>query len=118
MESNEYQVLAERTLIDRPDFEITDEQVMLVWNAMGLAGEAGEIAELAKKQIFHQQGVDVEKWKNELGDVLWYLSAICSKLGLKLGDVMEQNVQKLQARFPDGWDPSRSHDRFKRGRAK
>jgi NTP pyrophosphatase (non-canonical NTP hydrolase) len=108
MKANEYQALAERTLIASPDFQITPDQVMLVWNAIGLAGEAGEVAELAKKQIFHQQGLDVEKWKKELGDVLWYVAACCTRLGLSLEDVMQHNVDKLRARYPKGYTPQRS----------
>ena len=108
MTANDYQKLAGRTLIDSPDFDITDFDVMLAWNAIGLAGEAGEVAELAKKQIFHQQGLDVEAWKKELGDVLWYVAACCTKLDLTMEEVMQHNVDKLLARFPDGYTPERT----------
>ena len=53
MTAREYQLLAARTLIDAPDFQLTDEQVMIAWNVIGLAGEAGEVAETVKKGIFH-----------------------------------------------------------------
>jgi NTP pyrophosphatase (non-canonical NTP hydrolase) len=117
MDANEYQKLAVRTLIDRPDFAITDDQVMLAWSAIGLAGEAGEVAELAKKQIFHQHGLDREEWKKELGDVLWYVAACCTRLGLTLDEVMDHNVRKLMARFPDGYDPARTTGDHKVGLA-
>jgi len=103
MEANEYQKLAARTLIDRPDFELTDLHTMLLWNSIGLCGEAGEVAELAKKQICHQQGLDKEKWKKEIGDVLWYASALCTKLGFSLQECMEINIDKLMKRYPDGY---------------
>jgi len=115
MNANDYQKRAGRTLIDAPDFQITDEQVMLVWNAIGLAGEAGEVAELAKKQIFHQQGLDREKWKKELGDCTWYIAALCTKLGLTLEEVMQHNCEKLEARFPEGYSPERTT--FREGKA-
>lgn len=117
MDANTYQALAGRTLLDRPDFEITDDQVMLAWNAIGLTGEAGEVAELAKKQIFHHHGLDVEKWRKELGDVLWYVAALCSNLGLTLDEVMQANVAKLQARFPDGYTADRTTAEHKVGEA-
>lgn len=43
--------------------------MMLIWTAIGLVGEAGEVAELVKKGVFHRHGIDKEKLKNELGDV-------------------------------------------------
>ena len=108
MHANEYQQSASRTRIDKPDFKITDPQVMIAWNALGLAGEAGEVADLIKKGVFHQRGLDKENLKKELGDVLWYLTALCSDLGLTLEEVMQHNIQKLQARFPEGYDPERT----------
>jgi len=111
MDINEYQQRAGRTLLDKPDFEITDKQTMIAWNAIGLVGEAGEVAELAKKQIFHQQGLDVEKWKKELGDVLWYVSACATHLDLSLEEIMAHNIAKLEARFPNGYNPQDSTNR-------
>ena len=111
MEANIYQKLANRTLIERPDFDITEVQTMIAWNAIGLAGEAGEVADLVKKQIFHQQGIDRLKMKKELGDVLWYVAALCTEFGLTLEEVMQHNIDKLKARFPDGYTPDRTNFR-------
>lgn len=108
MKTSEYQELAGRTLLDVPDFNITPKEVMITWNAIGLAGEAGEVAELVKKAIFHQQGIDLEKCKKELGDVLWYVAALCTHLNLSMEDVMRQNIDKLRARFPDGYSADRT----------
>lgn len=117
MTANTYQELASRTLLGTPDFEITDAQVMISWNALGLAGEAGEVADLIKKQIYHQHGLDREALKKELGDVLWYVAALCSDFGLSLDEVMRANIEKLDARFPDGYDASRTTAEHKKGEA-
>lgn len=111
MSPNEYQQLAKRTLIEKPDFQITDKQVMIVWNATGLAGEAGEVSELIKKGIFHQHGIDREKIKKELGDVLWYVAGLAGQFDLTLKEIMEHNIEKLKARFPDGWSSEDSKTR-------
>jgi NTP pyrophosphatase (non-canonical NTP hydrolase) len=111
MNANEYQVLAGRTLIDRPDFEPTDEDIMIAWNAIGLAGEAGEISELVKKGIFHQHGLDKRKMFKELGDVLWYVAALCTKLGFSMEDIMQANIDKLRERYPDGYSADASKAR-------
>ena len=103
MKASEYQVQAARTLIDKPDFEMTDEDVMIIWNAIGLAGEAGEIVELIKKGVFHQHGLDKRALFKELGDLSWYIAGLCTKLGFDLGDVMSANIDKLKMRYPDGY---------------
>lgn len=108
MTANEYQILAARTLLDEPNFAITPEQIMIVWNALGLAGEAGEVANLVKKGIFHQQGIDKEKVKKELGDVAWYLSALSKEFNFDLEEVLSHNIEKLKARFPDGYSADRT----------
>jgi len=103
MDASNYQQLASRTLIDRPDFAIGDTDMMILWNALGLAGEAGEVAETVKKGVLHQHGLDAEKMKKELGDVLWYVAALCTKLDLDMGAVMFANIEKLKVRYPDGF---------------
>lgn len=111
MNADEYQKLASRTLIDKPGFEISDRDIMLVWNAIGLAGESGEVNDLIKKGVFHQHGIDVEKVKKELGDCCWYIAAICTKLNISLSEVMQVNIDKLKARYPNGFESERSINR-------
>jgi NTP pyrophosphatase (non-canonical NTP hydrolase) len=111
MQPSDYQRQAARTLIDSPDKEYTPEEIMLVWNAMGLAGEAGEIANSVKKMVFHQHGIDRIALVKELGDVLWYIAAICTKLGVEMQDAMDLNIAKLQVRFPDGYSSAASKAR-------
>lgn len=108
MTPDEFQKACERTQVRSRDVNITKEQVSLLWAAIGVAGEGGEIAELAKKAIFHGHGIDVARWKEELGDLLWYVADCCSKLGLTIEEVMLGNVAKLAERFPDGFDPART----------
>jgi len=103
MTSNDYQILASRTLLDVPDRDYSHEEIMLVWNAIGLAGEAGEVADHIKKGVFHDHGIDNEKLVKELGDVLWYVAAIATKIGVPLALIMELNIAKLKQRYPDGF---------------
>ncbi len=84
---------------------------MTVWNALGLAGKAGEVAEYIKKGIFHQHGLDIEKLKNEIGNVLWYAAALCTTLNLDLSEIMRENIEKLKIRYPDGYSPENSKKR-------
>jgi len=107
MTPQNYQVEAARTLIPEPDHAISGHDMMLVWCATGLIGEAGEVADYIKKGVFHQHGISSEKIVDELGDVLWYLTSLCTLAGIELSDVMEHNVRKLKARYPNGYN---SHD--------
>lgn len=111
MNADAYQVAAARTLIDGPDFVLTPEEVMFVWNAMGAAGEAGEIADHVKKAVFHRHGLDRDKLVKEIGDCLWYLAALCTKLGIPLSAVMAANIEKLLQRYPDGYSAEASRNR-------
>lgn len=111
MTAAEYQRLAARTLIEKPDAKYTDQELMLLWDGMGLAGEAGETADYIKKVVFHRWDMDLGKLAKELGDVLWYVAAICTTMGLSLAEVMEGNIKKLQARYPNGYSSEASKAR-------
>ena len=71
--------------------------------ALGLAGEAGEYADLIKKYLFHGHILDHEKALEELGDVLWYIARVALQHGSSLTEVAEMNVRKLRARYPNGF---------------
>ena len=74
----------------------------LEYATLGLAGEAGEVANIVKKiQRDHEGVINDEirgKLKDELGDVLWYISACADELGLTLAEIAEFNVRKLAMR--------------------
>jgi NTP pyrophosphatase (non-canonical NTP hydrolase) len=80
-------------------------------SVIGLCGEAGEVAELYKKAIYHGHKMDREKLVKELGDVLWYLSDLASKAGITLQEVANKNIQKLMKRYPDGFSQKASVER-------
>jgi NTP pyrophosphatase (non-canonical NTP hydrolase) len=74
----------------------------LEYPTLGLAGEAGEVANIVKKiQRDHGGVINDEirgKLKDELGDVLWYISACADELGLTLDEIAAFNVNKLAKR--------------------
>ena len=104
MNLHEYQERAQRTARK-------DHPLRLVVAALGLVGEAGECSELVKKHVGHGHGLDSVKLCAELGDVLWYVAELASAAGLTLDEVAEANIQKLQARDPEGFSEARSRDR-------
>ena len=78
---------------------------LLLTAAIGLAAEGGEFAELPKKIVFQGKPCDEDTifhMKRELGDIMWYWVNACRALGLDPNDVIEENVRKLESRYPGG----------------
>ena len=68
---------------------------------IGLSEEAGEVASVVKHYYYGGERLKPEELAKEIGDVLWYLSALCTTLGIKFDTVAELNVAKLQHRYGD-----------------
>lgn len=78
----------------------------IVYPTLGLVNEAGEFAGKIKKIFRDKNGVisdeDRQALKGELGDVLWYLTQICTNLDLTLEEIAEANLDKLFSRLDRG----------------
>ena len=78
---------------------------LLLTAALGLAAETGEFCEIPKKIYFQGKPLTEENvfhMKRELGDIIWYWINACRALNLDPDDVIEENVNKLQSRYPGG----------------
>lgn len=106
MTGNEYQKLAMRTCSIPYDAKTC----MLNHAVFGLASEAGEVAGILQKQ-YQGHPVELEHFKKELGDCLWMIAEACTALDIYIDDVMQTNIDKLKARFPDGFSAERSRHR-------
>lgn len=119
MTGNEYQQLAMRTNDKKNTLRLTEAMynnravsvAQLLNGVLGLTGEAGEVSDLVKKGVFHEKGINLEHLKKELGDCAWYLAMICDACGFTLDDVMQTNIDKLRARYPEGFDTYRANNR-------
>lgn len=78
---------------------------------LGLAGESGEVLDMVKKWIFHEKKMDKYHLKKELGDVMWYVAMLCESFGFSLDEILQMNVDKLKARYPEGFDPEKANHR-------
>ena len=84
----------------------------VLYAAIGMCGEAGEVSELVKKYAYHGHAIDKDHLARELGDVLWYVSYMADLFGYSLGKIMAINQEKLAKRYPDGkFDAERSRNR-------
>ena len=107
MNANEYQQLAMRTL--NPELSRKD---ILINSVMGLCGESGEAIDIVKKWLAQGHELDKAKLAKELGDIAWYLAEAATALDMPLGDILQGNIDKLKARYPEGFEADRSRIRL------
>lgn len=106
MNINEYQKEAMALL----NPALTEKDVLM--NAlMGLCGESGEAIDLMKKHLYQGHDLDKDKLIKELGDVAWYLAEAATGLNIDLSEVLQRNLDKLHARYPQGFSTERSMHR-------
>ena len=102
MTLNEYQLLAARTIrADLTREEVIQHALLLI------PAEYGELASLHQKEL---QGHDfnMEHAKKELGDIAWGIAEYATAMHWTLDDVFQTNIDKLRARYPDGFDTEHS----------
>lgn len=108
MTINEYQELAMTTL--NPELNKKD---VLINSVMGLCGESGEAIDIVKKWLAQGHELDKERLKKELGDIAWYLAEAATVLDFTLEEILQENIDKLKKRYPDGFEVKRSVERLK-----
>ena len=104
MTINEYQTAALRTA-QTDKLTASD---LLLNSALGLCGESGEVADLVKKHRFQGHDLELDHVAKELGDIAWYLAVGAYSIGYDLETILQMNVDKLKARYPDGFSTDRS----------
>lgn len=103
MKGNEYQKLAMRT---------ANKKCRSLGNAgLGLAGEAGEAADIIKKHLFQGHELDKDELITELGDVCWYVALAAELIGADMETVLFRNIEKLKRRYPEGFSEEKSINR-------
>jgi NTP pyrophosphatase (non-canonical NTP hydrolase) len=105
MKGNEYQKLAART-INKELTNIEQERHAL----LGLASEVGELHGLYQK-AYQGHPLDDEYVKKEAGDCLWMIAELCTANGWELEEIMQMNIDKLKARYPEGFSEEKSLNR-------
>lgn len=79
--------------------------------AMGICTEAGELLDALKKAYFYEQSVDFINVKEELGDLLFYITGMCNIYGWTLKEVMALNTEKLTVRYGEAFDKEKAANR-------
>ena len=105
MDLNEYQRLASRTINHNLSYNAMTRHALF-----GLCGEVGELHSLYQK-VYQGHALDLEHAKKECGDCLWMIAELCTANGWKLEEVAQMNIDKLKARFPEGFSEEKSLNR-------
>lgn len=105
MKINEYQELALRTA-NTAAMKIKEEA--MINGALGLNGEAGEVADIIKKSRYQGHELDRDHIAKELGDVCWYIALLAYSIDCDLETIMQMNIDKLKKRYPQGFEKERS----------
>lgn len=103
-------------LIERlRELEASGEEIArFITAGIGLSSESGEIAEIIKKVILQGKPLNDETKfhiKRELGDVMWYVAQMCIALEIDLDEVIDENFNKLESRYPGGFSIENSENR-------
>lgn len=83
-------------------FKHDTDDMELMHAALGITGEAGEIADAVKKAVVYCKPIDRDNIVEELGDLRFYMQALMNKLSITEGEVLQSNADKLSKRYPKG----------------
>ena len=111
-ESLHTETLVDRLMEIHVKHEVEFSQLLTA--SIGMQAESGEFSEVIKKIIFQGKPFNEDEryhLKRELGDVLWYWVQGCTALGYTPQEVMEENIKKLEARYPNGFEVAKSENR-------
>lgn len=90
-ETNDYEKVKNR---------ITPEITRLLHGVIGLQTETGEIFDCLKKHLIYGKELDVTNMREELGDLMWYVSVILHSLNISFEQILDENISKLKTRYP------------------
>jgi Predicted pyrophosphatase len=105
MDAKRYREAIDRTMNPLPE---RDKLAMI---ALGIAGEAGELADYLKKVVFHGHELDRDKLIEEVGDLFWYVFHLLKHYEIDEELVFIRNVMKLNKRYPHGFSQEDSKNR-------
>lgn len=93
-------------ITEAPHYDLSGNDQMLIWCALGLGGEAGEVMDVIS--ALSVMPIDRIALSKELGDSDWYNAALCTLIGVPMSDVMQQNIAKLKKRYEAGYSSAAS----------
>jgi NTP pyrophosphatase (non-canonical NTP hydrolase) len=96
---------------ERTRSQLNNKQLDNIHMALGLVTEAGELADVFKKNLAYNKPIDWTNVQEEIGDLLWYISGLCNINGFDLEEILQNNIDKLRARYPEKFDEDKAINR-------
>lgn len=112
MESKVFEESVNRTWKSFDTTEVDGQDMELLHGALLLTGEAGEFADAVKKYTIYKQPADIPNMIEELGDILYGVTAMAGLLGVNLDYLMANNKSKLEQRYPKGYSDKAAKERL------
>ena len=106
---NDYETRA----LSKVNYSLTTNERLLE-GAMGLCGETGEVVDIIKKYMWQGHSLNLQHLCEELGDILWYVVDTAEAVGLTLDMIQRKNIEKLDKRYPKGFNSELSQTRDSR----
>lgn len=97
-----YQAIAENYTADK---------ARLNHYALGIAGEAGELVDAIKKHVQYGRELDEVNVREEISDLLWFIARLCEMKSWTFEELMTKNINKLKARYPQGFEQEKEQNR-------
>ncbi len=110
MEYKDYQKESKRTcpnLNDQLRLGLADEMHMV----LGISTEAGELLDAYKKHFAYGKELDKTNVGEEIADIMWYVSNLCRMLNIDMEEMLQRNIAKLKARYPEKFDEIKALNR-------
>lgn len=107
---DEFSALVSR-LFKTSGFNSEDEALQILHAAIGISGEAGELLDAVKKLWAYNKPLDISNVREELGDILFYIRALCQALEISEESCMRDTVSKLNKRYPEGYTDAAAQTR-------
>lgn len=107
----DYEGVVDRIEGNHETLSVDPKKLDLLHASMGLVTEAGEFQDMLKKHFYYGRELDKVNLKEEIGDVLWYCAIALNALDTDFESVMQTNIDKLKARFPEKFTEEKANNR-------
>jgi NTP pyrophosphatase (non-canonical NTP hydrolase) len=106
MQINDYSNWTENTCA-----KLENQTADILHMLLGIATESGELADVFKKNIAYNKSIDWVNVQEEIGDLMFYIASFCRICDLNLQDIIDNNVKKLETRYPDKFSAEKAINR-------